>query len=120
MQNLQDHIHKLKIAKKLILVEGPKDKKALQRLGVKNIITLKKPLFAIVEEISAKTKECIILTDLDKKGKELYSKLSKDLKKHGVKIDNTFRNFLLKETKLKQIEGLTSYIKKFSQRNNSH
>ncbi len=108
-------IEKLKNSKKLIIVEGPKDKKALEQLGIKNIITLKKPLFSVVEEVALKTKECIILTDLDPTGKRLYSTLSRDLKKHGVKVDKSFREYLFKETKLRQIEGITSYLKKLNQ-----
>ena len=97
-----------------IIVEGKKDREALQKLGIRNIIELsKKPLFHIVEEVSQKNNECIILTDLDKKGKEIYGKLNSDLQKHGVKIDNELREFLFKKTKLRQIEGLETYMEKF-------
>ncbi len=96
----------------LVIVEGKKDRIALQKLGINNIIELsKKPLFQIVEEVSNNNDECIILTDLDKKGKEIYGKLNSDLQKHGVKIDNKFREFLFKHTKIRQIEGIGSYLK---------
>ena len=75
---------------KVVVVEGIKDKKALDKLGIKNIITLKKPLYAVIEDIVESGKECIILTDLDKKGKQLYARLSSKLKQFGVKIDNSF------------------------------
>lgn len=107
---LDQWIEKLRKEKKLIVVEGIKDKKALEILGIMNIITLKKPLYAVVEEIVSKAKEVILLTDLDPKGKELFARLSKDLQKQGVKIDNKFREFLFKETKLRQIEGIVSYL----------
>ena len=98
----------------LIIVEGKKDKIALQKLGLTNIIELnKKPLFQIVEEISNLNEECIILTDLDKKGKELYGKLNSNLQKHGVKVNNKLRDFLFKHTKLRQIEGITKYLEAF-------
>ena len=109
---LDQWIEKLKKEKKWIIVEGIKDKKALEILGIINIITLKKPLYAVVEEIVSKAKEVILLTDLDPKGKELFARLSKDLQKQGVKIDNKFREFLFKETKLRQIEGIVSYLNK--------
>ncbi len=98
---------------KLILVEGKKDKEALVMLGIKPeaVITLKgKAMFEIAEEIVGYGKECIILFDLDKKGKELYAKISKLLRDFGVKIDDRYRNFLFK-TRLRQIEGLVSYLK---------
>ena len=106
-------IGKIKDSDTLVIVEGKKDKSALQKLGINNIIELnKKPLFAIVEEISNSNKECIILTDLDKEGRHLYSKLNSDLQKNGVKVNNKFREFLFKNTKLRQIEGLRSYFDK--------
>ena len=107
------HIEKIKNSNILIIVEGKKDRAALQKLGINNITELtKKPLFQIVEEVSSSNKECMILTDLDKKGKEIYGKLNSNLQKHGVKVNNKFREFLFRHTKLRQIEGITAYIEK--------
>ena len=94
----------------LVVVEGPKDKRALEALGVANVFSLKKPLYAVVEEISSE-KEVVLLTDLDEEGKKLYHKLFVDLQRHGVKINNKLREFLFK-TKLRHIEGLTKYLQK--------
>ena len=111
IDELNNLIEKIKNSNTLIIVEGRKDKAALQKLGIENIIQLnKKPLFQIVEEVSSSNKECIILTDLDKKGKELFGKLNSNLQKHGVKVNNKFREFLFKHTKLRQIEGIDSYL----------
>ena len=52
------------------------------------------------------------ITDFDKKGKQLYGKLNHDLCRFGVKVDNKFRHFLFRKTKLRQIEGLDSYIER--------
>ena len=110
-EEFYDLIKKIKDSNILVIVEGNKDKIALEKIGIKNISTLsKKPLFQIVEEISDSNKECVILTDLDKKGKEIYGRLNSDLQKRGVKINNKLRNFLFKNTKLRQIEGLTAYL----------
>src|SRR3989344_8698752 len=101
----------IKNSNTLIIVEGKKDKIALQKSGLTNIIELnKKSLFQIVEEISNSNEECIILTDLDKKGKQLYSKLNSDLQRHGIKVNNKLREFLFKNTKLRQIEGIGTYF----------
>lgn len=106
-----DYIEKLKKKNRIIIVEGRKDKEALERLGLKNIVTLsKKPIFQIIEEVSEKNKRVIILTDLDKHGKELFGKLNSGLQYHGVKVDNKFREFLFKKTKLRQIEGIIKYL----------
>ena len=114
-KDLGSYLKKLKKSNKIIIVEGKKDKEALEKLGIKNIIELsKKPLFHVIEDIADNGKECIILTDLDKKGKELYGKINSGLQKFGVKIDNSFREFLYKNTQLRQIEGITTYMKKNS------
>ena len=111
LEEFNNFIDKIKNSGTLIIVEGKKDKAALQKLGLTNIVELnKKPLFQIVEEVSSSNKECIILTDLDKKGKEIYGKLNSNLQKHGVRINNKFREFLFRHTKLRQIEGIDSYI----------
>ncbi|MBW2970201.1 toprim domain-containing protein [Candidatus Woesearchaeota archaeon] len=93
----------------LVIVEGIKDVRALNALGITNVMSLKKPLFAVVEEVASKAKEVVILTDLDEEGKKLYHELFVHLQKHGVKVDNRLREFLFK-TELRQVEGLLSYL----------
>ena len=67
-----------------------------------------------MEEVIKKDKKAVILTDLDKTGKKLYSKLNSDLSQRGVYIDNKLRNFLFRHTSLRQIEGLKDYIERNS------
>ena len=93
-----------------VLVEGKKDKLALEKFGIKNIITIKKPLYEIVETISENFSACILLLDLDKAGNKLYKTLKDRLQKNGVKIDTRFRSFLFRHTGLKEIEGLDSFV----------
>ena len=112
---IYSHLEKIKNSNLLVIVEGKKDRAALEHFGITNIIELsKKPLFKVIEDISLKNKKCIILTDLDKKGKELYGKLNHGLQQNGIIIDNSFRNFLYKNTDLRQIEGLVSYMETIS------
>ena len=118
MKDLDAFISELKKCNKLIIVEGKKDKKALEELDVRNIITLNQPIFKIVEETAKKNKEVVILTDLDKEGKKLYGNLNSELQRFGVKVDKKFREFLFKETKLRQIEGISKYIEHVSKINN--
>jgi 5S rRNA maturation endonuclease (ribonuclease M5) len=94
----------------LVIVEGKKDAAALRAVGSQRIITLNKPLYEVAESISEK--RVILLTDLDQEGKKIYSKLKKELDRHGVVVDDTLRDLLFK-TDLRQIEGLTHYLKKF-------
>lgn len=116
METINDWIEKLKKFEGVIIVEGPKDKKTLQKLlGLKKIFVLsKKPLYAVVEDIASKTKDVVILTDLDEKGKELFGRLRTNLQKHGARINRTFREFLFRKTNLSHIEGLETYIRNSS------
>lgn len=109
MENIQDWILSIRKSKYLILVEGIKDKKALTSLGLKNIMTIKKPLFEVVEEISDITNKCILLLDLDKEGRKLYSYFKKNLQRQGVKIDDRYREFLYKNTEITNIECIKKY-----------
>ena len=101
--------HLERIQDKPIIVEGKKDKIALENLGCKKIITLngnRAGLYNIVEKLPEDCKEAVILTDLDKKGKQLYHRIKKILTMNKIKIDDRFRIYLFKETKIRQIEGL--------------
>ena len=110
-EEFNNHIEKIISSNTLVIVEGKKDRIALEKFGIRNIVELnKKPLFQIAEEISNSNDECVILTDLDKKGKELFGKLNSGLQKNGVRVNNQLREFLFKHTKLRQIEGLDSYF----------
>jgi 5S rRNA maturation endonuclease (ribonuclease M5) len=97
-----------KATEQIVIVEGIEDKKALVSLGITNIITLRKPIFYVVEAVVKSSKECVILTDLDSEGKKLFHRLYHELGQFGVKIDNRFREFLFR-TKLRQIEGIVKY-----------
>ena len=97
----------------LVVVEGQRDASALAALGITHTATLsRKPLFQIAEEIAANHREVVLLTDLDKAGRELYGRLYSCLTALGVRVDNRLREFLMKNTELRQIEGLVSYLEK--------
>jgi len=109
---VEEWVSKLKNSDKLIIVEGKKDKAALEELGIKNIVILRNAIYKDVENIvNNGDKEIVILTDLDKMGKKLYARLKRDLTERGITIDNYFREFLFKHTRLRQIEGIIRYIK---------
>ena len=110
MKNLDEWLEKLRQSGKAIIVEGPKDRTALEQFDIPVAAVLsEQPLFAVAESVAAQHKDAIILTDLDGEGKKLYGKLVPLLKKLGVRIDTEFREFLLKETQLSHIEGLLAY-----------
>lgn len=104
-------VEELNFSRKCIVVEGPKDIRALREIGVINRIyqLSKKPLFEVIEIISSETKDVVILTDFDKKGKELYGKLNSGFSRFGVRVDNSPREWLQKNTRISHIEGLFTY-----------
>ena len=126
IESMIDWISAVVESEKNIIVEGPYDKKALENIGITNnivIINNGAGLFETVEKVvkdlekslneeeqANEKNEVIILTDFDKKGKELYGRLKKDLTKNGVKIDTYFREWLRRRTKISHIEGIDSYV----------
>jgi len=96
-----------------VIVEGKNDKAALEKLGIagsKIFVLSSQPLFEVAESVAETYKEAAILTDLDSEGRKLYDKLNTLLQRNGVRVDNRFRNFLYKNTKIRQIEGLSTLV----------
>lgn len=93
----------------LTIVEGKNDRRALERLGYQNVVTLNKPLYQVVEGIEAE--EVLILTDLDAHGKKLYQYFFRECTRRGIKVNNRVRQ-LLHFSDLRQIEGLSRYLER--------
>lgn len=107
METIAEWLDSLRDSNKLILVEGKKDKQKLEMLGINNIITISnKPLYKTIEKISEIDKEIVILTDLDREGRKLYSRIKHQCQRNGIKVDKKYREFLFSNTKITQIEGI--------------
>lgn len=96
---------------RLTIVEGKNDKRALERFGFRNVRTLNKPLYKVVEEIDEP--EVMILTDLDAHGRKLYHYFFHECTRRGIKVDNSLRQ-ILHFSELRQIEGLPRYLERMS------
>ena len=108
-------IEKTKQDNYLIVVEGKKDKTALEKIGFHNIFVLNengKSILVRIEEIIKRKEECVILTDFDKKGKKLYNLIKSQFILNGVKMNNRLRNMLLK-SHLSHIEGIFTFLNNF-------
>lgn len=103
-----------KSQKYLVVVEGKKDKKALEELGFPFIFVLNEDGKSLhekieeIEELAGKKKVCV-LTDLDKKGKQLYLLMKKELSMRNVRMDNTLRGILL-GNHVSHVEGLARFV----------
>jgi len=101
----------------IILVEGKKDIQTLKSAGFKKVYAIHKTSVSLRERlehlaalITKKDKACI-LTDLDKKGRQLHTKIKPILQELGIKIDNNFRGILIK-AHMSHIEGIHNFLDK--------
>ena len=100
-----------------IVVEGKKDVSSLEIVGFKKIYAINQNSASLGEraeqiaaEIGRKSEICI-LTDFDKKGKELYFLLKKLFQEQGMGIDNGLRSLLFRAG-ISHIEGLGRFIER--------
>ena len=104
----------------IIIVEGKKDVNALKYLGFQKVYAIhinSVPLRERIEQISSlinKKEKLCILTDLDKRGKQLYEKLKPILQELGIKLDSSLRGLLIK-ARVSHVEGLSKFLEKLEQ-----
>ena len=112
---LQTEIEKFKDY--VIIVEGKKDVQSLKSLGFKKVYAIHStgvPLRERVEQIMSyieKKERVCILTDLDKRGKQLYEILKPIFQELSARLDSTFRGILIK-SRISHIEGINTFIQK--------
>ncbi|MEM4713929.1 MAG: toprim domain-containing protein [Candidatus Nanoarchaeia archaeon] len=95
----------------LIVVEGQKDKKALELLLKAELFILnkqKRSLYEAAEEIAKKGKKVILMLDADRKGRDLERKLSIYLQ--SMRIDVRKERQILKLAKVRAVEDLASAV----------
>lgn len=108
LQKLFEILDKLGRESAPILVEGKKDKRALESFGIRNVHTLSGPLAEIPKKLNSK--KVIILTDYDREGKKLAAELSKFLESEGITPDLRFKAALGKLLRVSEIEAIPKFI----------
>ncbi len=98
----------------VILVEGQKDRSAMNVLGVGGEVWQVQganPLLTTAERLAREEKGAIILTDWDRKGGQLAHRLRLALGANGVQFDDSTRLRLvnLVKTEIKDIESLPAF-----------
>lgn len=102
----------------LLIVEGEKDVVSLKTIGIdSNIIAVKSSRRALqetIDELSSLNREIILLTDFDRRGRELAERLYKSLERMKVKVNLRFWKELyeLLSDDIKDIEGLIVCLEK--------
>lgn len=100
-----------------IIVEGSRDREALQKLGVSGQIVVLNDGTSILntcERLAENRHLAIILTDWDRKGGQLARMLMDALESCDMKHDTKFRAKLsrLAKKEIKDVESLPGYIKR--------
>lgn len=102
----------------VIIVEGKKDVSSLRVLGFDKVfaihntgVPLRERVEQIIRGIDLKKDRVCILTDFDRKGKQLYLLLKREFSELGVKLDSNLRGILLKSG-VSHIEGLDKFMEK--------
>jgi 5S rRNA maturation endonuclease (ribonuclease M5) len=96
-----------------VIVEGKKDRQALQKLGFSKIIEISgKAIDRVVEGIlSEKPKSVIILTDYDRDGMKKANQLANFFQHHHVKVNSLVRRKVQVLFKIHKIEELSRFTK---------
>ena len=100
-----------------IIVEGPRDVKAMRALGITGMvkaINTGNSLVNFCATLASEHRRFIILTDWDRKGGHLAQLLRKGFEAADTKFDENPRRKIANLTKkeLKDIEGLPAYIER--------
>ena len=90
-----------KLQENCVLVEGKRDKLAMQKLGCKDVIAVSGRTSQLRDVIKAK--KVIIATDLDRKGNQL-ARMVRDEMEGLVKVDSETRIHLARLLELKYFE----------------
>jgi len=104
---LKNLIEKMNVEISCVLVEGRKDKEALQKIGYRGKIVY-------ANKFRGAKGKIVILTDFDEEGKEIAKRI---IKAHGEKnVDMLFRNEfgkILKSIGRNDIQAISNLCKKY-------
>lgn len=104
----------------LIIVEGIKDKTALEELGILgNVICVKNSSQVTVDLLDGiRSKEIILFVDFDEGGVTLAKEITYYLEGKGIKVDSILwrRIKSIVRRDLKDVEGFPSYLEKLKKR----
>lgn len=122
-EKIREVLHYLHEINKLIpiIVEGKRDKKALEKIGFDGeIITLHsgKSIYEFAENISNRFEKVVLLFDWDQKGEELYAKIGEHL--NGMWEDFASIRELLKilcQKEISEIEQIPTLFQRISGQN---
>ncbi len=92
-----------KMERSVVLVEGKRDKNALEKLGCRRVITISGRVRDVCESLDGEH-EAVIATDLDRRGNELARRAREELEGCSVRADSETRVLLARILKIKYFE----------------
>ncbi len=111
-----DELYEHAIKGAIIVVEGKRDTKALRSLGLDGDFRLAThhPVVNFCEVLAKSGQTVILLTDWDRRGNLLASKIKKNLHSLGTNPDTRIRNNIISlvQKEIKDVESLPSYVEK--------
>ncbi len=114
-KELKNTLEELKKDKRKKIVEGKKDKEALEEFQVTQIEEINpKPLRQVTS--NTEEKEVIILTDYDDTGKKLSSELIDLYRAEGIKTDLSYKKKLGKLKGISEIQEIPSKYRELKTR----
>ena len=100
----------------VIIVEGKRDVLSLKRLGIEGHFELatRHPLLNFSEKIARKNRDIVVLTDWDRRGDLLASKLTEYFGNLGINPELQIRHKLrlITQKEIKDVESLYTYVSK--------
>ncbi len=118
LEQVEDLLERLRDANESIpvIVEGPKDQKALRNLGLGGTIIKVNhggSVFALCETIGRDHDEAIVLMDWDRTGGQLTRLLKEGLDANQVTANTEYRRELARLTRkdISDVEGMDTYLR---------
>jgi len=104
-----------KARESLIIIEGKKDRTALESLGIRNKFFLlsgqRNSLYESAEKIARTYRKVLLFLDLDEKGRKLAKTMKSYLSSLGVKADDLLAKSLLRLADTQFVEGVGKLLK---------
>lgn len=101
-----------------IFVEGQKDRRALQKLGCMRVYTVAGNLaLSCAKAASQGTEEVVILTDFDRRGKEMVKRAKEELERYGIRGESETRKNISKVLHVKHFENIDKAYEEFMKQN---
>jgi 5S rRNA maturation endonuclease (ribonuclease M5) len=105
----------------VVVVEGERDRRSLQRLGVTGHIVLfhsGRGLSQLTRSLTVPGRRVVVLTDWDREGGHLAHRLTELLVAEGVRVDADFRRKLARAVRgeVAHVEGLAGWAHRAAER----